>query len=447
YYILVDDIQIEALVPNNVGITSILAPSGACGTLTNSTVIKVGIKNIGTSAQTSIPVHYSINNGVVVTETFTGNLASGAVTDYTFTTTADFTNIGTYNVVAWTSLAGDVVINNDSADIVYHTGFVPVDFTGFNGTNISTVFPGWSEANGYIYPGGTTSAWGNNSAIFENNTVAYVNLYSTGKNEWFVSPSFKAGSNDGLSFKVALRKFSANGELSAMGSDDTLAVKVSTDCGATWTNIYNITATNAPTSLELTEFAASLAAYAGQNIQVAVVATEGVTNDEEDYNVYLDDVKLILLAPNDLGVKRIISPSSNCGLGNQATISVKLRNFGTASQSNFPVKYSVNNLVVTETFTGTLSAGDSVTYDFSTPASVSSAQVYNITSWTNLDGDANGMNNGASITLTRYGSPLSVVTFANYAFDNVIGEGWSEAIGGTSVQGDSPWKTGGISGN
>lgn len=446
YWVSVDDININALIPNNIGVTSIVAPTGACGTLTSSTPITVKVYNTGTATQYAIPVNYSVNGGAVVSETFSDTLAPGASEQYTFTTTANFDAPGAYTIVAWTSLGGDIQLNNDSASASYHTGFVPVDFTGFTGSNISTVFPGWNEANGYMYPGGTTSSWGSNSAIFSS-TVASINLYAASKNEWFISPSFKAGNSDGLSFKVALRKYSANDSVSPMGSDDTLAVKVSTDCGATWTNIYNVTATNAPTSLELTEFAASLAPYAGQNIQVALVATEGVTNDEEDYYVYLDDIQLRLLAPNDLGVTRIIAPASNCGMGNQATISVKIRNFGTAAQSNFPVKYAVNNAVVTETFTGTLAAGDSVTYDFATPASVSAAQVYNFGAWTNLDGDADGVNNGALKVIKRYGSPLPVVDFTNYATNNVIAEGWNEAVTSAATTGDSQWKSGGISGN
>lgn len=446
YWVAVDDININALIPNNIGVTSIVSPTGACGTLTSSTPITVKVYNTGTDTQYSIPVNYSINGGAVVSEVFSDTLASGTSAEYTFATTANFDAPGLYNIAAWTSLNGDVALVNDSAYATYHTGFVSVDFTGFTGTNISAVFPGWSEANGYMYPGGTTSAWGSNSTVFAENTVANLNLYNTGNNEWFISPSFKAGSSDGLSFKVALRKYLETDSVSAMGADDTLAVKVSTDCGATWTNIYNITAANAPNSLDLTEFAASLAAYAGQNIQVALVATEGVNDDPEDYYIYIDDITLRLLAPNDLGVSRIITPASNCGMGDQATISVKIRNFGTAAQSNFPVKYSVNNVVVTETFTGTLAAGDSVTYDFATPASVSAIQIYNIASWTNLDGDADGLNNAAYRALTRYGSPLSVVDFTNYATNNTIGDGWYESNSGNSII-DSEWKTGGINGN
>ncbi|SFC64892.1 CARDB protein, partial [Flexibacter flexilis DSM 6793] len=449
YWVLLDDIELITSAPNNIGVTQILSPVGNCG-LSATTPVTVRLRNFGTAEQSNIPLQYTVNGGTPVTATYTGSLAANTNTTFTFPTPVNLSAPGTYKVQVKTLLANDADISNDTASSTV-TKLAPqplaaVNFTGFDGANLSSAFPGWAEGTGQTAPTGTTSAWGSNSTLY-NNDVARVELYSVSKKEWMYSPLYTPAATDGFSFKIGIRDYYTTGQTSAMGSDDSLNVRITTDCGATWQTIYSITAANAPTALTLTEIAVPLANYAGQEVRLALFATEGVSNDIEDYWISIDDIQIRALVPNDLGVIKIISPNQTCGLGNSTTVSVKIRNFGTEAQSNFPVKYSVNNATVTETFAGTLAAGDSATYDFTTPATVSVPQTYNIQAWTALSTDVISNNNTATYSFVIYGSPLNVVTFANYAVDNVIGEGWSEAIGGTAVQGDSPWKTGGISGN
>ena len=108
----IDDFEIfQNQIPKDAGVTAILTP-GATSVIGTSETVQVTIKNFGTDALTSIPVRYRVNNGVPVSETWTGNLASGATTNFSFTT--PLVQTATYNLCAYTSLSGDSYHQNDT---------------------------------------------------------------------------------------------------------------------------------------------------------------------------------------------------------------------------------------------------------------------------------------------------------------------------------------------
>lgn len=99
------------------------------------------------------------------------------------------------------------------------------------------------------------------------------------------------------------------------------------------------------------------------------------------------------LYANDLGAIEITSPNSGSGLGNE-TVSVTLKNFGAASQSNFDVQYTVNGgSPVVESFTGTIASEEEVTYNFTQQADLTALGSYTIIASTGLVGDQETSNN------------------------------------------------------
>lgn len=96
----------------------------------------------------------------------------------------------------------------------------------------------------------------------------------------------------------------------------------------------------------------------------------------------------------DVGLMEINQPTSAVNLTSQETVSVKVRNYGTAAQSNIPVRYQIgNNPVVTETLAGPLGPNDSVNYVFSTQANLSTpGTTYQFKAWTGLSCDVTGQN-------------------------------------------------------
>jgi hypothetical protein len=76
-----------------------------------------------------------------------------------------------------------------------------------------------------------------------------------------------------------------------MGSDDSLKVLISTDCGEKWTPLRAFTALNG-LSNSLTPFTVNISAYAGQNCRIAFLATDGNINNLEDYEIHLDSISM-----------------------------------------------------------------------------------------------------------------------------------------------------------
>jgi hypothetical protein len=99
--------------PANIdaGVIAIMQPSGTTVIGTPVTVT-VRVRNFGLQTLNSIPVQYSVDGVPMTTEVITTPLASGAETDYTFTTT--FTSpMADYDLCAKTSVSGDAINNND----------------------------------------------------------------------------------------------------------------------------------------------------------------------------------------------------------------------------------------------------------------------------------------------------------------------------------------------
>ena len=98
---------------NDLGVTSVLAPESS-NEMTDAELITVKIKNYGGLEQNDFEVSYILDNAPAVTETVSGPIGVLSTMEYTFTTPADFTAIDVHEVIAYTSLSGDVDLNNDS---------------------------------------------------------------------------------------------------------------------------------------------------------------------------------------------------------------------------------------------------------------------------------------------------------------------------------------------
>ncbi len=104
--------QIAPNFTNDVGVVSIDSP--VTGTLSNSETVTVTIFNYGQNSASNIPVTFQVGSGAVISETFTGTIASAATAQYTFTATANMGTIGqTYNITSETNYVGDEDTTND----------------------------------------------------------------------------------------------------------------------------------------------------------------------------------------------------------------------------------------------------------------------------------------------------------------------------------------------
>jgi hypothetical protein len=111
----IDEVLVRLQPPNDLALNEWISPVSGCG-LTSTTPITVNVKNVGTAAQSNIPVYYSINGGATLVgpETIAGPLNAGDSVNYTFTATANLSTPGTYNCLAIVKLGTDTYHANDT---------------------------------------------------------------------------------------------------------------------------------------------------------------------------------------------------------------------------------------------------------------------------------------------------------------------------------------------
>lgn len=102
----------------DIGVSSLLSPSSTCE-LTASENITIEIKNNGNIDVPSgelIPVNYTIDNGIIVKDTFilSSTLTGNSTVNFTFSQKGNFSSHKAYAIKTWTDIANDSLRTNDS---------------------------------------------------------------------------------------------------------------------------------------------------------------------------------------------------------------------------------------------------------------------------------------------------------------------------------------------
>ena len=141
------------LFPNDIGVTTITSPISGSG-LTSEEEITVTVENFGTAEQTNFNLSYNLDDNII-TEQIPGPLASNSTISHTFSQTGDFSNFGTYSLLAYTSLPDDSDISNDTTSKIIENNICQPEANcnegdGFYLFNLRTIDNATScSANGY----------------------------------------------------------------------------------------------------------------------------------------------------------------------------------------------------------------------------------------------------------------------------------------------------------
>nr|MBA3683503.1 hypothetical protein [Bacteroidota bacterium] len=418
YYFHLDNINLYNASPADAGVSGFVTPGNTC--YTSAEPVIVTVNNYGTSPISNFAVTSWVSGAVTqtLTSTYAGTLAVAASGTINLGN-LNMTTAGQYNFKGFTSLTGDLNNINDTIITIKTAlplGTLPqfVNFTGYTGANLTTVFPDWREGDGALLPNGTTSSWINQANFpASGNVNARVFLSATANTEWIVGPKVLATSSTQVSFDAGLTLGTTSPFTTGiMGSDDKVILMVSTNCGASFTPIFTISATNSLTA-SFTNFNISLAAYSGQEIIVGFLATDGPIDDPESYYFHLDNINLYNNSSIDGGVTAILSPTVNACLSTTEQIIVTVKNFGLAALSNFPVTAVISgplNTTITSNYTNTLAPGASASFTIGI-ANMNIAGNYTVDASTNIIGDPNGFNNSSSLFTTL--SPAFGITGGN----------------------------------
>lgn len=154
-------------LPNDAACNNLLSPSGTIPNCQNlaAAPVKINLYNAGINTISNIPVYYNINGGPVISEMYTGTITTLGNFVYTFTTTANISPVGSYNIKAWAKYPSDVNDGNDTSATTVNviagtTASLPLseDFETFAlCSTVATCSLVCNLGNGFINENSTTS--------------------------------------------------------------------------------------------------------------------------------------------------------------------------------------------------------------------------------------------------------------------------------------------------
>ena len=283
---------------NDVTVASIATDFSALNLIcsgNNSLDISANIQNLGIDSQTNFLISYQLGTNAAIEETYTNTLISGSQEVFTFSTPLVLTQDGNQTLKVWVTLTGDQFVGNDEKVASFYAQVLPEDINVVETFETSGFPPvGWSMENP---DGGITWVSGDNITGIDDqlSTSTFIdnfNYNAAGQEDVFTTLVYDlSGSNMSLSFDLAKAQYSAS-------LSDGLKVDISTDCGATYTNIYEKDGLDLSTltSYNTGNWAPSngsdwrtetldLSAYVGQNVKIRFVNVCGYGN-----STYIDNI-------------------------------------------------------------------------------------------------------------------------------------------------------------
>jgi len=444
--IFIDNINFSTTLDNDLSLTALESPSPYLSCFGSNEKIVVGLSNVGVEnvvvAEDVLlggTILYPDSTLVTFAESLIGNdLAAGESGVFETVNVFDFSQYGNYEVTVFLSWSVDGNQLNDTLETItfihqspdYNLTF-PLTFENYNGNNLTEIEPKWVEAEGVLDLGFVpdyeeeNSQWaadffGNNPA-HENGTAAAINLWQNNKQSWIIGPRFEVVDTTQLIYDLALTQF-ANTDAATLGSDDTFAVMVSTDCGASFEILHSYNSDSVISPIGQTD-TLSLLDYSGQEISIAFYASEGTIEDTVDVLLFLDNIRVIglFIPPGDVGISDVVNPSIEFCETTQLSLVVRNQNFNDRLQGDF---------ITTAIVSGAI---DTILHDtISNPIDplggrFSIFQLQNvfgdslhITAFTNLEGDTNPSNDTIQTTVTINSPPDVSLEIDSIGCDSLV---------------------------
>lgn len=457
----IDDFTIRYPQPIDISLNAILYPSTTnapiCG-LGNENII-VELENKGANTINSVQMNYRINNGAVVTETFSATILPNTVTTYSFTSKYNFTTFPSSSIEVWANVTGDGFSPNDSivnrtitnspanaTNMPFNETFSGLGWgLGNGGPNGNSLFAaGWSRnpnTSGFgIY---TWHVW--NSATAAANTGPNFGRGGTG-NFVHIASATGTGGSTAILESPCINLGSVNGAIMEYWTHGfgqnvpNLIVEVYDGSG--W-NVEDIVTTYSQTNSASPweKQTVNLNNYAGRRIKLRFKTTKLAPFGAGDLSI--DDVEIFEPIPADGKVLRVVSPVSGCTPSGDITIEVE--NFGSAPLTNIPVAFSIDGgLTIRDTVPGTLAPGARALFTFPITGNFTQkAKTYSLLVKTEVVGDSNLFNDQLIVDITNTTKDVSFEEdfsgFTDGSCDNntnaniadVLGDGWEEVSTGS----------------
>lgn len=399
--IAIDDISLFDVVGDDVTIDSITVANNISCQSSTLEDITISLTNLGTTTLTSVPVAYQINNGVVVRDTFVGNVLPGNSSVFTFAQQALLTNTsGIFDIESWTELPSDIRLVND-------TSIIEILISPTNSS-----FPYSESFDSFTVgaPGTFLNGWGNDPTnVFDwrvgagptpNPGTGPSSDHTSGVGNYLFIQSFSGPANSQVDMVSPCYDLVGvtNPEFSFwyhMFGQDIGELHLDVFANNQW-NLDVITPIIGNQG-DLWRFqTADLRPYIGQIINVRF---RGVTTFGFQGDIAIDDIALFDVTGIDAAVDSIVvAGNSSCQSALPQPISATISNRGSIALNLVPMAYQINNgAIVRDTFVGNLAPGASQSFTFTQQSTLTGGSSnFIIDCWSELPGDIRTLNDSTS---------------------------------------------------
>ncbi len=383
--------------------------------LTATEQIRFTIKNLDNAASSgSYDLYYQINGNTPVMESNSTVINSLSSSQYTFTTTADFSAAGIYTIKAWVKRSGDIQVLDDTVSVTIKNLANPM---------LSLpVTDGFESAIEKNYTVNTIGLDSIDKVDFKTNSVR-------GRARTFVNTGFAlngiraitldqfiynaALTTDSLFMTYNLNNYTSGNQLRIdfyyknHGQDNNPNNKVWIRGSDTkpWVFAYDLVANQAAlgqwkhaiinvndvldTVLPAQPISTSFQIKFGEQGNTSANLANPLIDQDDGYT--FDDVS-VKEVTNDIGITKIVSPSvTGCGNSGSQPVTIEIKNYSSTTFTNVPVYYRVNNgTPVMETILS-LSPGVSM-YTFSASVNLLVNTDYRFDFWLNEPTDFYNIN-------------------------------------------------------
>jgi hypothetical protein len=363
----------------DIKVTQITAPFAH--TFIGPATIKVMVENYSNGPLTDIPISYTVNNSVPVTETITESIESNGTYIFEFAMPFDFSqNPGMlYDVKVYSELACDTYRENDTASAqILNVSCASIPY--------STDFE----------PGENTDGW-----LFED-------ANSDGRS-WMLSYSgdpsvfYQGGAETAQDWLFSRCLELETGKLYKLSFDYK-------STGMYWPQNLSISIGSGPESSLMAENLDEVTGFINDAFLEKEILFTVHTNDSyylgfecfsdpDMLNLLLDNVNITELSEPDVELSEIIAPQSSCELGDEIIV-VKVRNLSSGVISEIPISFILDGgAAVEEIIHAEILSGEFMTFQFETFGDFSSVGTHTLKVFTSMSGDNYLLNDTIEINI------------------------------------------------
>ncbi len=379
--------------PNNIGV-AILSPLSGTSLCVGTIAPQITLFNNGNNALTSATISLVLNGGAPIVTNWTGNLAPFTSTPLTL---ASLTLAGGANTIVVTVSQPNGVADTDNSDNTATVNNIsggtaagnpgPL-IEGFEGTTFPPT--GWTLIN----PNAGSRTWARTTAAAKTGTASawldFYNYTNTGHIDRLQTPIMNMTQTQlFVNFAYAYKTY--------VSEADELEVRISTDCGTTWTSLWKKSglalASSTPAAQTAAYIATNASDWKNESVDISTYRNQAFivefkTVNQFGNNLFLDDINIFgsNAVNNDALVAAINSPVAEF-CGTTFTPQVVVKNNGLVAITNVRVGYRVNATVVAPqlfTLTTPLASGASTTLTLAAYTGALNNGANTIQAYTNL---------------------------------------------------------------